>query len=262
MKWVSLLLLLATLAFAPFDASPVYASWAPASSAAFFGADEFGRNLLLVLMIATGRSLIYGVTLAVSAVLLAVALASIITRNRSASASLLLMAATQVIESLPVLVWVLLAYAILGGQNFTVAGIIFVLAVLPFLTTVLSGEFERLRREPYVEIAQLAGIRDIQIIRKHVLPNAVSVIGPVFIQMVGLAVSIPGAIGVLGFTNRTNYDLGVILFRGKESISGHPILMATAVADIFLVYVCFHALMVWLRHSAPEGRGASLSMLR
>jgi len=63
-----------------------------------------------------------------------------------------------------------------------------------------------------------------------VLPNAVPHVMPLFPHIIGAAMAAYGAIGLFGFVNRTELDLGVFLLRGKEQAGFDlmPLLLALA----------------------------------
>ena len=237
MRRVACALLILLVGCSILSAGPGLEPWAGPSLAAPLGSDEFGRDLLVVVLVSSGRSLALGAGVALVASALAMALALLIS-VRASMLSRPILLTTQIFESVPILLWVLVAFSALGGHDFLVAGGAFIVAVLPFATTILAGEFERLSKEPFTEAARLCGASDLQIVWRHLLPNSRAVLAPLFIQILGLAAAVPGAIGVLGFTNRTNQDLGVLLLRGRENVGDHPGLLVSGLAAFVLIYVC------------------------
>lgn len=217
------------------DLSP----WAAPSLTAPLGADEFGRNLLMTLLVATGRSLVFGVLLAGVTIGLAILAAQMSRRSIALRTGLKLL--TNMVESVPIYLWVLAAFVTFGG-SLVVAAVVLVIATLPTMSSVIAGELERLEDEPYVAVARLQGRSSLSVLARHILPNAMDVVTPLFLQIVGVALAIPGAVGVLGFSRRTSYDLGTLLLRGKENVAAHPSLLVGALAALVLVYLCLETL--------------------
>lgn len=240
------------LGLAPVDAPAGADPWSPPSLTAPLGADEFGRDLLLSILISTGRSLGVGLILAATCLLVSGSIAYFSILPLRSRTSLALRAATQVVESIPTMVWILTAYAALGSSQIIV-GAAFVLVMIPFASTVIAGELERLAMASYVEAARALGASAPRCLVGHILPNASSVLGPLAVQIVGIAIAIRGAIGVVGFSNRTDYDLGVVLLRGKENVGTHPILIVSATVSVGLVYLYLDYLWRVTRPQANSG---------
>ncbi|MCU0885055.1 MAG: ABC transporter permease subunit [Beijerinckiaceae bacterium] len=226
-----------TLAVAPLNPATLHQPWEAPRLNLLLGADEFGRNALLVLMVASGRSLASGGLLASLAILVALVFAAAMVRVRGTAATLITQALV-VVESIPVFVWILIIFVATRERLTSGITILFLIAVTPFAANILRGEFLRLLDQPFIHVARMAGMSWSRIMLRHVLPNASSVALPLFAQLLGLGLAIPGAIGILGFTNRTDLDLGVMLFRGKENVVDHPLLLISTIGGILLIYAC------------------------
>jgi ABC-type dipeptide/oligopeptide/nickel transport system permease subunit len=210
--------------------------WLDPSGHQLLGTDEFGRNILAVLLTAAGRSLVFGMVLAFTVSGLALLIAYVLAFRLSRVARSAAMATTQIVESVPVVIWVLAAFAATSADSKAVVGTIFTIAILPFAISIMTGEMMRLRGRPYVEAARLGGTHGIRLLRWHLLPNALEVLMPLIIQIAGLAIMIEGAIGFLGFTNRTDTDLGVLLLRGRENVTTHPVLLISTLAVFAAIF--------------------------
>lgn len=241
MKGLIVLPMLLLCAMAWLEVPAAYEPWQAPSWRAPLGTDELGRDVLRVLMASTGRSTLMGTLWAATTLFLATLAASLTLLPGLRLGAQMIRLATQVVESVPLFLWVLSAFAAYRAHSALVVPIAFVLAVLPIAHAVIQGEFTRLADAPFIEAARLAGLSTPRLIMAHYLPNAVPVIGPLAIQLLGIAISIRGAIGVLGFSTRADLDLGIILLRGKENITEHPLLMTTAVLAIVLLYVYLDA---------------------
>ncbi len=178
-----------------------------------------------------------GIVLAAMAMAAALMLALAMVRVRGPTA-ILVTQMMAVVEAIPVYAWVLIIFVAAGDGMTSGITVLFLIAVTPFASNIMRGELIRLLDQPFVQVARMAGVARPLIILRHVLPNARSTIIPLCTQLIGLGIAIPGAIGILGFTNRTALDIGVILFRGKENAAAHPMLLISAVGALMLIYGC------------------------
>jgi len=214
-----------------------YAAWAPASFALPLGADEFGRNAALVLLASAGRSLLLGFVLAAATLGISTLLAYLIVFGTSRRGAVLVGVVADIVEAVPTVLWVLATVAALKPSSSLIAGVALVLATVSFLTVIIRGELERLMGQGYVEASRLLGLSNPEIVLRHLFPNSLPVIGPIFMQIVGTAIAVYGAIGVLGFSRRTDLDLGMILVRGKENVVTHPMLLISGILTILALYL-------------------------
>jgi peptide/nickel transport system permease protein len=236
-----------------FDGSPGR-PWAAPSWAHPLGADEFGRDLLAT----TAQTIIVSVLsgLALTAVSLATAgaaaVAAVLLRSRLAT--IVVTGAGQVVESIPVLLWVLVAVVAIPNAGWLVRGLVFTLAVLPITSRLMIGEFQRLIKEPYLDAARIMQLPTLRILFIHLIPNARSILLPVAIQLCGLAVAVNGAIGIVGFGNRSELNLGTMLWRGKENVLIEPHLLITGLGALVITYLYLWLFLVWGRdtHSSSE----------
>jgi peptide/nickel transport system permease protein len=241
-KIVACALLLVLAAFAPLRVVAGHAPWVGPHLALPLGADEFGRNVLMVLVVSAGRSLVLGGALAAGTLGLSLALAYAVTRKGAGLLRNSVLGLSLVVEGIPLFMWVLLAFAVVTSHSLIAPAVALAVGVAPFASRILAGEIDRLEREPYVEAARLSGLSRLEILRRHVLPNAWPVTLPLFILVLGLGLAIPGAVGVLGVTRRADCDVGVLLLRGKENVAGHPGLLISTLVMLVVIYLCLELL--------------------
>jgi ABC-type dipeptide/oligopeptide/nickel transport system permease subunit len=210
--------------------------WLPPSISHPLGTDEFGRDILAGVVAAAGLSLAKGLGITAVAMVFAVFVSEIITaggRRRFAGAARL---AASVIESVPVVLWVMIVLIVIREPRLIVVTAAFVLAVLPSAVNILSGELLRLRGLPFVEAAYSLGVGEFRVLVRYLLPNAAAVLLPFALQVLGAAIAVDGAIGVIGLGNRSDLDLGIFLLRGKENFVLHPQVLFAALAMYALIY--------------------------
>jgi peptide/nickel transport system permease protein len=251
----ALLALAAFLAAGFLDVTASPAAWYPPTVFAPLGGDEFGRNHALVLLVSLGRSLALGTLLASAVIIISTLAGWSISIRQGTIISWLVRSISILVESVPLYLWLLLSFVVLPDRGLLIASIALVVGAVPFSTNVLAGEFARLGRENYVSAARLSGASHLRILVRHILPNATPVLLPLFTMIMGIAVAIPGAIGILGFGRRTDLDLGVILLRGKENALMNPQILLGALAAFVILYLCLYVAGRRQVHGAPPVLG-------
>lgn len=171
-----LIVAVATLApvLAPQDpyAQDLARVFAPASLANPLGTDELGRDVLSRLLIGSRISLIAAVqgTLVTLAIGVPLGLVAGYVRGRTDQ---IIMIVTDALMSLPALV---LAMAIIAvwGPSLNNAMLAIGIITAPRALRLVRGSVLQIREETYIEAARSIGVRDITIIFRHVLPNAIA----------------------------------------------------------------------------------------
>src|ERR1043165_7469065 len=183
MRWWPLSPLVALLAASLWSAEMGHEIWGAPTLTQPLGTDEFGRNMLLVLLIAGGRSMANGFALSIAALVLGTGLAYIAALRRSSFATTALRMSVQIIESIPVFLWVLATISALRNVTYFATPVAFILAILPAASAIIAGEFERLDRSPFLEASRLLRVSRRALFFRHVLPNAWPVLGALFIHV-------------------------------------------------------------------------------
>jgi len=246
------LLLIIALLLGAFG-QPVPAEGA-AGTASSMAVDEFGRNpwgtLALAILLSFGKGLAISLVVA----LLAAAAAYLAVRDDRQWIQPGLRAACAILESVPLVLWVVIVVVSVHGPRLWITLAAFGILVLPSVTQIFLGEFSRLRTAPFMEAARLLGIAEQRIFIAYLVPAVLPVSIPVLIQVLGNAIAIDGAIGVFGLGSRSDIDLGVFLLRGKEQFVTRPDLLASAL----LAYGAIYAYLQWLargiRTANSDGR--------
>lgn len=210
--------------------------WLAPSLSHPLGTDEFGRDIFSSALVATGLSLLKGLGITAITFLSAVAIAELITLQGQQRFTLGIRVASSIVESVPTVLWVMIALIVIKEPRFVVVALAFTLVTLPFTVHILSGELLRLRNEPYVETAYLLGAGELRVLLRYILPSAVAVLAPYAIQVLGMAIAVNGAIGVIGLGSRSDLDLGIFLLRGKENFILHPQILLVALTMYGLIY--------------------------
>ena len=212
------------------------------------GTNEFGDDILTSALYSVTHSVANGLALTAAALLVAGIFAYLSVKGPKPF-SWLLNGLTKIVESIPILLWVLATLSVISEPRSIVVTLIFMIAAFPILGTVIAGELERLNKVHYVESARLLGASEARILLHHIAPNAASVLLPLLMQVLGAAIAVDGAIGVLGLGNRSEHDLGVMMLRGRENILTHPHLAVLGLILFLGVYAYLSWAIYVLRRS-------------
>lgn len=130
----------------------------------------------------------------------------------------LLMRATDLVLTLPLLAVLLTASALLGQGDQWRVSIILVLFFWTGIARVVRGIYLSLREKEYVEAAKASGAGDARLMFRHVLPNT---LGPIVVNAtlaVGTAILIEAALSFLGFGIKPpTPSLGVLVSQAQQS---------------------------------------------
>lgn len=236
------------------------AQWILPGVAHPLGTDEFGRDLLATVLAAAGLSLLKGLAITGASLAVSIAAAELVTLRQGSRIAIGARIVASIVESVPVVLWIFIIVIAFPGPRLLVVSAAFVLVVFPIATHLLSGEFFRLRATPYVEAAYHLGAGEMRVLARYILPNATGVIVPFGLQVLGAAIAVDGAVGVIGLGNRSDLDLGIFLLRGKESFFLHPQLLIAAVIAYCILYgylmwlgAAFVRVSVGVANGSPEG---------
>ena len=163
----------------------------------WLGTDQLGRDALTRLIYGGRISLSVGLSSALIATLLGTLVGSISGFYRGI-AEVVLMRATEIVMSIPLLPLVLLISGLLRPNVPLLIGII---GALTWMSTarLVRSQFLTLRERDYVEAARALGAGDLRLIARHILPNAV---GPITVSAtlaVGRSIMLESALSFFGF---------------------------------------------------------------
>ncbi|MDX6294592.1 MAG: peptide/nickel transport system permease protein [Kribbellaceae bacterium] len=218
-----------------------YDKWLVPSSGHLFGTDQFGRDVLAMVVSAMSVSLQIGAIAGVISTVVGVVVAFVagykggwIDGILSTFTGILL-----VIPTFPLLI-ALSAYA--KNVSLFQVGVMISIFSWPFAAKTIRSQVLSLRSRPYVDLARVSKARDLEIIATELLPNLLPFIG------VGFASSALGAIfglvglEVIGLGPGGVIDLGQIIFNaintGALTLGAWPMF----VVPIVLLTLLFAAL--------------------
>lgn len=185
-------------AIAPYDpaAQDLLAMFDPPSTEHWLGTDEIGRDILSRVIVGTRITL----TIATTSVFFAAAAGIYLGLIAGYFGGMLDRIITLGIDLMMTIPSLVLAIAVVSAIGANATGLIIAITVsfIPSLARLVRSRVLELREFDYIEAARAIGMRQLRIMLRHVLPNAVSVIVIELSLMAGQAVLVGSALGFLG----------------------------------------------------------------
>lgn len=195
---------------APFD--PLLASAAPLrppSPEHWMGTDDLGRDVLSGVLHGARVSLLVGLATALTAALVGTLVGGVAGFYGGAVDDVL-MRLTEIVQTVPRFFLAVLVAAVFGPS------IVFVTLLLgltfwPSTARLLRAQVLSLRQREYVLAARALGLRELSLLRRHVLPNAIAVVIVSAALQVGIAILVEASLSFLGLGDRTAVSWGWML---------------------------------------------------
>ena len=179
----------------PIEADPL-ASLQPPSAEHWLGTDVSGMDIYSRIVFATRINLLISVTAVAVAFVIGVPVGLLVGYYRS-WLSTLVMRIFDFIQSFPVFVLGMALVSVMGQEIWNVA---IVLAILftPIFARLIRAEALSLRDRPFVAAARCSGATDVEIMFRHILPNALT---PAIVQIsisIGMAILLTAGLSFIG----------------------------------------------------------------
>lgn len=205
--------------------------------------DEFDRAVLPTLVSAAFLSTLRALAAALLLFVLAFALILVAEVKAPGAVGGLVRLIIDALESVPAFIWILAAVSALSSGGFATVTVIFAFAAMPLVFNFLSGVVRNIMHQPYYLAATALGVSDLGLIVRHIIPNALPLCLPPFLYVVGSAIAVYGAVGIFGFVNRRELDLGVFLLRGKEQAAFDPSLLILSLVAYLILFISLRWLL-------------------
>ena len=217
---ISVIALLAPI-IAPYDHLDlwVFEPLSPPFSEALLGADDWGRDIISLLILGTRVSLYVGL----SAVLLEAIIGLAVGMCAGYFGGLVdevLMRIVDIVMNLPTLMLLILAVAMFEVRSINVIILVSGLLGWPLLARVVRSEFLTLKESTYVEAAKSMGASSWRIILRHILPNAMSSVIVLLTMDIPWYIFYEASITFLGFGDPASASWGLLMEHGRRFLLG------------------------------------------
>ena len=259
---LALVILLAGLALgapllAPegYDKQVYSQSWRFPSAEHWLGTDAYGREVLSRIAYGARISLLVALVVQLSAVLIGIPVGAI-AGWYGGRADYLLMRLVDVMSAFPTLLFAILLLNVLGSG---LVNVLIAMAATRWISVarLVRGQFLALREKDFVVASQMVGATTGQIMRRHLLPNALS---PLIVDLtLGIPEAIVGEAGLsfLGIgVNAPMPSWGKMLNESLPSMTTHWYLSVFPALMIALTMYAFTLLGDGLRDALDPSAGA------
>ncbi len=186
-----------------------------------FGSDSLGRDVFSRVVLALRVSLLVAIGSVLVSAAVAVPLGAI-AGYRGGWIDTVIFRPLDMLLVLPALLLAISLIAVIGPGS-AVAALAIAIIYLPILARVMRGSCLAVSRLDYVEGATARGTSQLNVLSRHVVPNA---IGPLIVQvslLAGFALQIEAALSFLGLgTQPPTPSLGLMLADGRDVLVQAP----------------------------------------
>ena len=190
---------------------------APPSARHWLGTDDSGKDTLARLIYGFRLSVLFGITLTIMSSAIGVAVGAL----QGYFGGLVDLFGQRMVEiwaGLPVLLLLIILASIVEPSVFWLLGILTLFSWMP-LVGVVRAEVLRTRNFEYVRAARALGVADLELLRRHVLPNAMVATLTFVPFILSGAVTTLTALDFLGFgLPAGSPSLGELLTQGKANL--------------------------------------------
>jgi glutathione transport system permease protein len=222
---VALLLLLMVIgpAVSPYDPTePDYNAVMETPSAKhLLGTDDFGRDIFSRILNGTRISLAVGLTSVFGGALIGMFF-GLTAGYYGGKYDSLVMRACDVLFAFPGILLAIAIIAILGPglPNVVIAVAVF---SIPIFIRIVRGETLALKNKTYIEAARATGVRDREIIWRHLFPGTISVVLVYLTMRIGSAILIAASLSFLGMgAQPPTPEWGAMLSSGRDYLTTAP----------------------------------------
>ena len=230
----------------PYDMQDYSASYAPPSAAHLLGTDQLGRDTLSRIIYGARQSLQLGVISTAIASIIGIIIGAI-AGYYGGWTDTLIMRGFDIYQSIPMFLLCLTLAAVLGA-SLRNAILAIGISMIPGPARLMRASILKIRELEYVEAAKAINSSNPHIIRKHIIPNAISPI-IVFITMsIGMNILAGSALSFIGLgAQPPRPEWGAMISDARNIMRDHGVLALYPGICIMLTVVVFNLLGDGLR---------------
>lgn len=183
----------------------------PPSPAFPLGTDAYGKDILAQLIAGIRGSLQIGATAAAISLLIGV-LVGLIAGYKGKIIDNLLMMLTDIVLLLPSILLMILVAAYFKWRDPLLVSIIIGVTSWPWVARAVRSQTLSLKNREFVNLSKMAGLSDLQIVIRDILPNIASYIFMAYVLLMSGAMIAETGLSMIGLGTTQGVTLGNILF--------------------------------------------------
>jgi peptide/nickel transport system permease protein len=200
----------------PWDMAAPPLLW-PGEDRAFpLGSDTLGRDIAAGLFHGARASLLIGAAATVAALALGTAIGGA-AGYAGGRTDAVLMAMTELVQTLPPFLFAVVLIAILGPRIATIVGALAAIS-WPAVARLVRGEVRRLREREFVQSCIAQGMGHKRILIRHILPNALPPVIVMVSVLVASAILTEAGLAFLGLGDPNVLTWGTMIGLGRDTI--------------------------------------------
>lgn len=185
------------------------------------GTDSLGRDLLSRIVWGARTSLMVGIGATFIALIIGVTFGGL-AGFYGKTTSMIFMRLADIQLSIPRLVLLIVAAAVIGERGIGIIVIIIGITMWPRLGRITRSKVIEVKAMDYVEAAKALGVNDIRIIWRHILPNGFGPIVVITTLDIGAAIIAESSLSFLGLGDPRMVSWGNMLSSGLKDLTYAP----------------------------------------
>lgn len=212
---------------------------APPSATHWFGTDDNGRDLFVRTMYGMRISLLVGLCATLVSIIIGVTYGAVSGYFGGITDSLM-MRFVDVLYAMPFMFFVILLMVFFGRNIYLMFAAIGAVEWLT-MARIIRGQTLGLKRQEFVQAAQVLGVKSSAILRRHILPNTVGTIAVYVTLTIPASILTESFLSFLGLgVQEPMTSLGVLISEGANQMESSPWMLFFPAILLALLLFCFN----------------------